>query len=349
MAWRTTRESDRSDEPTRRSFLLGAATLLAACSAKPPPDAVAIKPASPPPLRVPELTRLLALADLRSLIFAKPREIASISWLIPAIGRVATEGNLTRFAQKVGFDLRQIHEAAIATYGRGDGESTLYLVRHNVDPVSIERLFRARLVGGERRSVDRPDLVRVSGKIGTRTTTLVALGADVIGFQVGGSTSRGAARVASLYALDKLKKSPTALADDPLRALSMRLGDAPLRAFAVGPFEGEVARGARGLLAGATAVGATVRPSAREGLLLVIAVAGDFTRSGEAASRELATAWRELANGSFGRLLGLDHPVEPPLPTHGADAVAVAVELDPDKLAKGLAAATSARIDEIMR
>ena len=53
------------------------------------------------------------------------------------------------------------------------------------------------------------------------------------------------------YALDKLKKSPTVMSDDPLKALAARLGPAPFRAFAVGPFEGELARGARGLLAGA--------------------------------------------------------------------------------------------------
>jgi hypothetical protein len=336
-------------EVARRSFLALAMTSLAACATKPPPSAPSTKPDTPPPLRVPDLSRLLALADLRGAIFARPREIASIPWLIPAIGRVASEDNLGRFAQKVGFDLRQIHEAVIATYGRGEGESTLYLVRHNADPLAIERLFRARLVGKERRSVDRHDVIRVSGTIGTRMTTLVVLGADVVGFQVGGKSGRGPARIASLYALKLLKKSPTALADDPLRALSTRLGEAPLRAFAPGPFEGELARGARGLLAGATAIGATVRPSAREGLLLVIAVAGDFTKSGEAASHELVAAWRDLAEGSFGRLLGLDKPIEAPLPTHGTDAVAIALELDPGKLSRGLSAATSARIEEIMK
>src|SRR6185437_3027981 len=128
---------------------------------------------------------------------------------------------------------------------------------------------------------------------------------------------------------------------DPLKALDARLGQAPLRAFAIGPFEGELSRAARGLLAGATAIGGTVRPSAREGLLVVIAVTGDFSRSGEAASHELTVAWDDLARGSFGHLLGLDEPIEKPLATHAPDAVAVAVEIDPGRLAKGLAMATS--------
>jgi hypothetical protein len=294
------------------------------------------------------LTSLIPLAGLRWAILVKPREIASIPWLIPPINRVTPEENLSRFAASVGFDLRQIPEAVVASYG-GPPDAILYLVRHNGDPARIERLFRARLIGHERRAVDRPDLVRVSGTIGSSEVTLLVAGADVAAFQVGGSLARGPARVASLYALDKLKRSPTLLAEEPIRALSTRLGDAPVRAFALGPFEGELARGARGLLAGATAIGGTVRPSAREGLLVVVAVAGDFSASGPAASRELAAAWDDLAKGTFGHLLGLDEPVEKPLPTHAADAVALAIELDPGRLAKGLASATSARIDEIMR
>ncbi len=206
----------------------------------------------------------------------------------------------------MGFDLRQIPEAVVASYA-GDGvDGTLYLVRHNADPLAIERLFRARLVSAEHRAVDRPDVIRLSGTIGTAPVTLLVAGRDVAAFQVGGSSARGPARVASLYALDKLKRSPTLLVEDPLKALDVRLGDAPVRAFALGPFEGELTRGARGLLASATAVGCTVRPSAREALLVVIAGAGDFTGSGPAASRELATAWEDLAHGSFGHLLGLD-------------------------------------------
>jgi hypothetical protein len=335
----------------RRALLAAAASALAGCGSAPP----AVQPPAPPaprelpPLRIPELTGLLPMAQLRWAILARPREIAAVPWLIPPIARIAPEENLIRFAAHLGFDLRQIPEAAVATYAGDGGESTFYLVRHNGDPVAIERLFRARLTGGEHRAAERPDVVRLSGKIGTTTATLVVLGADVAGFQFGGSPSRGPARIASLYALDRLKKSPTLLSEEPLRALAARLGSAPFRAFALGPFEGELARGARGLLAGATAIGGTVRPSAREGLLAVIAVAGDFTRSGEAASHELSTAWEELARGSFGHMLGLDEPIERPLATHGADAVAVVVEIDPNKLAKGIAATTSARLEEIMR
>jgi len=318
----------------RRAFLAAAATALAGCGGAAPVPPPAPKPDEPPPLRVPELTKLLPLAGLRWLILAAPRDIASAPGLIPAITRIAPEQNLDRFAAHTGFDLRQIPEAAIAAYA---GDATLYLLRHNGDRAAIERLFRARLTSGEHRAVDRADVVRVSGKIGRTPATMVVLGGDVVAYQFGGSASRGPARIASLYARDLLKKSPTVMSEDPVKA------------FAVGPFEGELTRGARGLLAGATAIGGTVRPSARDGLLVVIAVAGDFSKSAEPASRELVTAWDELAGGSFGHLLGLDQPIERPLATHAADAVTVAVEIDPGKLAKGIAAATSARLEEIMR
>jgi hypothetical protein len=334
----------------RRSLLAALGALLAACGGAPPPPPAPRAPESPPPLRIRSLSSLLSLAHLRWAVFTQPREIAAIPFLIPEIARIAPEENLTRFAASVGFDLRQIPEAAVASYAAGEGaESMVYLVRHNADPLAIERLFRARIIAAEHRSVDRADVVRVSGKVGTSEITLLVAGPDVVAFQVGGSPARGPVRIASLYALEKLKRSPTLLSEDPLKALDHRLGQAPARAFAVGPFEGELARGARGLLAGATAIGATVRPSARDGLLLVIAVAGDFSKSGAAAAHELVVAWDELARGSFGHLLGLDEPIEKPLPTFSDEAVAIAVQLDPVKLSKGIASATSARIEEIMR
>ncbi|WP_437781476.1 hypothetical protein [Sorangium sp. So ce1097] len=320
---------------------------LPACGGAPSPPA---RPAPPlPPLATADLARLLPQAGLRWLILARPREIAAVPWLIPSIAIVAPEENLARHARATGIDLRQVREAAIASYARPAGEARFYVARHSGDPRTIERLFRRRLTGKERRALDRPDVVRVTGDIGRAPHALVLLGPDVVGVQDGGSPQRGPARVASLYALGRLKRSPTALSEGPLAALAARFGPAPVRAFAPGPFDGELARGARGLLAAATAVGAAARPSAREGIALAIAVAGDFSASGEAASEELLRAWNELAHGSFGHLLGLDAPIEPPLATHAPDAVAVAVELSPRALARGLAAATGERLEEMLR
>jgi hypothetical protein len=336
----------------RRAFLgailasLGG--LMSGCGAAEPPPS---RPAPPPPrpLQTSRLDALLPLAGLEWLILVEPRQIASIPWLIPPIGMIVSEDRFARFAASTGLDLRQIPEAIVASYAAEEGETTAYLVRHGGDAVAIERAFRRRLTGSERRSVDRPGVVRVSGKIGGASHAFAAMGPDVVCFQQGGSAARGPARIATLYATGKLLRSPTALAEEPLRSLAQRFGPAPARAFAVGPFEGELARGARGLLAAATAIGAAARPSAREGIALGVAVAGDFSNSGEPAERELLAAWDDLAKGSFGHLLGLDAPVTAPLATHSDDAVAIAVELDPGRLAKGLADATRNQIADIMR
>jgi hypothetical protein len=307
------------------------------------------RPEPLPPLVTDPLDALLPLSGLRWLLLLRPREIATIPWLIPPVATLVPEDRFQRFADVSGLDLRQLPEAAIAMYATDDGEVPVYLVRHGGDATAIERAFRKRLTGSERRVVDRPDLVRVSGRIGRATQAFAAIGRDLVCFQQGGNPGRGPLRIATLYALKKLSRSPTVLAEDPLRALAQRFGGAPAKAFALGPFEGELARGARGLLAAATALGACARPSVREGIALSIAVAGDFSKSGEPASQELLAAWTELATGSFGHLLGLDAPVDAPLCTHAADAVAISVELDPQRLAKGLADATRNQIDEIMR
>lgn len=341
----------------RRGFLLGSLgalalspslALLAACG---PPS----EPADPnqtgktkhlPPLKTVPLSELIALAGLRWVILVEPRAIASTAWLIPSIGKLVPEDNFSSFAARTGLDLRQLPEAAIASY---DADTSLYLARHTGDPAAVERWFRSRLTSGERRAIDRPDIVRITGKIGLTPHALALLGRSAVAYQEGGSLTKGPARVAALFAEGKLKRSPSVLSAEPLKSLAARFGSAPARAFARGPFEGELARGARGLLAGATAIGAAARPSAREGIALAIAVAGDFAASGPPAADELLAAWNELAASSFGHLLGLDQPVQAPLSTHSPDAVAVVVELDPKKLASGLAAATGSRIDEIIR
>jgi hypothetical protein len=337
----------------RRAFLSATLAslsgLLIGCGApaqKPSPP----KNLLPPPLLTSRLSALLPLAGLKWLVMARPRDIASIPWLIPPIGMLVTEERLTRFAETTGLDLRQIPEAVIATYAsEWEEDATIYLVRHTGAAKQIERAFRERLSGSPVRSIDRPDLVRLSGRIGRHLHSFAAFGRDVVGFQQGGDPTRGPLRIAALYAMGKLKRSPTVLAEEPLQSLAARFGEAPARAFALGPFEGELAAGARGLLAAATAIGAAARPSARDGISLSIAVAGDFSQSGPSAERALAAAWNELANSSFGHLLGLDEPLSAPLTTHGEGAVALAVELEPLILAKGLRDATASEIWEIMR
>lgn len=306
------------------------------------------KPAPPPPRVVPALVELLAAARLGWVIRVRPRELAGLPWLRAHVNEVVPDTRFEVHARLTGFDLRELDEAIVAQYADDEGGAMLYLLRHAGDPARIESAFRERLVSDQVRSVDGHELVRVTGKVGRGRRTLVLLGRDTLALQHGGSASRGPARVAALFADKKLVRSPTAFMHEPLAGLAKRFGDVPASAYALGPFEGELARGARGMLAGAVALGMSVRPSVRKHLAVTLAVAGDFSGSGPRAQDELAAAWDDLAATSFGKLLGLDKPIERSLATHGADAVAIAVELDAARLTKGLVSATSAEIKTIM-
>jgi len=236
-----------------------------------------------------------------------------------------------------------------ATPAAEDDEVMLYLARHTGDAQAIERAYRARFTSGEKRSVERPDLVRISGKVGRRLSAAAFLGKDVAAFQDGGSASRGPVRVASLFAEGKLKHARPVMASEPLHTLALKLGAAPLAGFAPGPFEGDLARGLRGLLAGATGIGAVLRPTERQSFVVTAAVAGDFTTSATPAADELLAAWKDLAQSRLGHILGLDKPVSAPMTSGAADAVMISVELSARALAEGLAVATASKVQDIFK
>lgn len=305
----------------------------------------------PAPLVITSLDTIVPLAGMHWLVVARPKEIASIAWLEPSIAKLLDKERLDSSALQMGFDLRTLTEAVWAAYHTEDAaeDASFQLVRHTSDPLVIERLFRDRLTADMVRSIDDPRVVRVSGRIGKTVHVYAGAGREVACLQQDGSADRGPCRVASLLALGKLKRSRSVFEDEAMRVLAKRFETAPLRIFAPGPFEGDLARGARGLLAAATAVGAAFRPSPRQTLLLDIAVAGDFSTSASEASRKLEASWEDLAARPLGHLLGLDAPLAPAFPSYAPDHVAFVVELDARKLAQGLADATSNEMREIMR
>ena len=332
------------------STLALCATQLLGCAGNTSPPAKNGEHDALPPLETDDLAALLPIAGLRWIVLTRPRAIAETAWLIPSIGRLAPEKGLSAFARAKGLDLRQIPEAVIASYESDeDGEARLYLVRHNAQASLIEKLFRARITRDDERVADRSDVVRRMGTMGTRSEALTLLGSDVAAFQEGGSMDRGPARIAALYGLGRLKTARTALVGAPLEALDKRLGDAPAKALAPGPFEGELARGLRGLLEGATAVGAAATPTARETIALTIAAMGDFARGGEAAAKTLLSAWNDAASAPLGRLLALDEPASPLQTEVDEESIILRVELDAEALFEGLAAATSADVTEFLR
>src|SRR5690606_32596323 len=119
-------------------------------------------------------------------------------------------------------------------------------------------------------------LVRVWGRIGTREHGFVGIGPDVVGYQYGGSATRGPVRIAELYARGELEGVPRALADPALGSVHQRIAHAPALVLIPGPFEGAMARGARGLLGAADALGASITPSPSQTLRLDVILAGAY-------------------------------------------------------------------------
>ncbi|MBK8259552.1 MAG: hypothetical protein IPK82_43715 [Polyangiaceae bacterium] len=338
----------------RRALLFGALLLtvspwIQGCGATPPPQPK-VQPL--PPLKSAPLAELIASASLKWALLVAPRDLYNVPWIPPLVDLAVSGARFDRFASTTGIDLRTVPEAVITASASDKdqaGDVFFYLARHKGDASLIERAFRARLSSNEKRSVDRPDLVRVSGKIGLVPNAAVLIGPDVAGFQEGGSSSRGPSRIAGLFAEGKLKSVHTLFASPHLRSLAAALGAAPLSAFAPGPFEGDLARGLRGLLGAATAVGAVVRPTERRGLAVTLAVGGDFSTSAGAAAAELTAAWNELAQSRLGHLLTLDAPLAPASVTATAEMLFLTVELSGQGVADGLSRATATKVSDIFK
>ena len=340
--------------------LLGRRALLAAlasgclhlgCGGRAPEGPAALPP--PPPDRtVAALTDLLTVVKLEWLILLEPESLWSTAWLRPPLGRVLRDERLDLLAATTGFDLRQVRELALASYrGSGDADNTIaYLARHRDDQLDIERRFRERLTSGEMRSALDHQLVGVWGKLGTTDRALVAVGRDVVLYQFGGSDRSGPARIATLYARGMLK-APSVLADPSLALLAGALGTAPAKLLIPGPFDGELARGARGLLAAATAMGASLQPNEQQSFTLRTVLCGDYgpPEADDRAVAFLELAWQDLAAADLGHLLGLHRPVTAARAFRVPVGLALEVELDPATLFDGLAAATVDNVRDIMR
>lgn len=305
-----------------------------------------------PPLATGDLATLLPAAGLVWAVRTRPREIAQVPWLIPAIASFAPEQRLDRHRESMGYDLRQATEAWFARYDLGGGACDLTVVHHNARPEELERSFLHRLSKDPLRVEDRPDLVRVTGRIGAEEHAFARLGRDVAAWQERGQGARGPLRIAAARAEGRLGNVRDLRRAEPLGPLLERFGTAPVIAVAPGPFDevsspeagGDAAR----LLSVATGLGASLRPTARQRLGLAIAVAGDFADGAAGASEVLRRAWEHLAASETGRILALDRAPEAPLATHNPGAVAIAVELDPAPVAEGLRALVEQDIGAIL-
>jgi hypothetical protein len=333
----------------RDAIALIGAVAAAACSASRPP--LPTRPAAPTEtFRVDPLVDLVPAAGLRWLVDVHPAGILADAGFGAAIAILAPEEAFVTFALRHGgVDLRAAHEVVVA----GVDDAWLGLARLTVDPANIEDAFARRALAVEGRAVER-GITRFWGTVGSEREQVAVFGHDAVGIEKGRFGPLG---VATYFAQGLLRRSRPALRAEPLQAAADRIGDAPLRAFAPGPFDGVWSTGLGGLLRASTAVAVALRPVAapatsrgteRETLAVRFVLMGDWASDGPAAAGRMGSAYRVVTEDSMGRLAGLDHPIKPPEVTWDASALQLDVALDAVELARGVRAATSGSLGEIM-
>jgi hypothetical protein len=323
----------------RRSGALAVALLCAvACGAKPAPVREPPPARAAPRLHEGPLTDYIPAAGLRWMVVGRPRALARHASLAPALSLLLPRERLDAFAAGSGLDLRETEHALAA----GFDYATLYAVEPP-EPAKIEARFRERLVSEPVEAHPHPEITRLSGLVGRTPQTLVRVDQRLIAVSVGSATP---ARVVELFARGKLQKTRPALSGSALSTLPRDLDRAPMRFYAPGPFGAEWTRGARGLLAAATAVAIVASPLPDGRLEARILVAGDWSASG--AEQALRAGWDDLAQSGTGRLLGLNEPVRGPSIELGPNLLELRVELEALTLARGLRAAVEADVWEIL-
>jgi hypothetical protein len=317
----------------------------------------------PPPLHLLPLTDLTPAAGLVWLIEARPREIAENAALIPALAEVVPEARMQSFAERNGgVDVRAMDALVVAEYA----ETTLILTHQVFNPARVEAAFAHRAIHVDGRGLDqtsedpRGSITRVWGSDANGRIELAMFGHESVGVEMG---RFGPLRAAELFAQGKLKRAAPALRREPLLRAATLLGDGVVRAFAPGPFTDDWEKGLGGLLGASTAAALTVRaasaapvstpssnvnqtslPTLAFTFLLLGAWGDDAYRAGQ----RLLVEFDIVAATSIGRLVGMDHPTQGPTLHALPDALSVEFALDALTFAKGLHAATAARVDEIM-
>jgi hypothetical protein len=276
-------------------------------------------------------------AGLRWLVVARLSELAHDRAIAAALDLLFPGPRLAGFAIATGLDLREVSVGVAA----GFDYATLYAAEVPTGGEVVEQRFIDRLVGEASTTRPRPGIVRISGALSGVPETLVSVRGHLVAVSLGDPTP---ARVAELYAEGRLGRSPSALQGSALSTLPPLLARAPLAFYAPGPFTGEWASGARGLLGAAVALGVAVSPDG-DALRVTIVLTGRF----DAVDAErLGSAWSDLEGSTMGRLLGLDRPIEPAKTSSGPDRLTLEVRLGLMPLVTGLRAAVAADVWEIL-
>ncbi len=321
------------------------AMALAAASCESARLAPLARPAPPSPsLHLDRLTDIVPAAGLVWLVEVRAAEL----WANSATRSVATTllqpARLDAFsAGHGGVDLRQATEIVAA----GFADSSLALLSLPVQKERLVTAFGSRPIAIDGRSDER-GVTRVWAKrVDNQGEEELAVFADrAVGLERGSRCS--ALGVAALFAQGRLRRAMPALRAEPLASAASAVGDAPIRAFAPGPFGGAYAKGLGGLLGACTAVAVVVRPRGNSELVFDVALLGAWGRDAAAGAERLAAVFDTLSIDPLGRLMGIDHAVVGPLTWPQDGTLRLEVSLDARALARGLYAATSGAVDEVM-
>ncbi|MFO0675628.1 MAG: hypothetical protein U0169_03780 [Polyangiaceae bacterium] len=322
------------------------------------------------PHAIEPLASLLVPVGLRGFVEFSPRSIADSVDLLPAIATLVPEERFDAFRDRnAGIDLRRLDEVVWADYGA----TSLILARGSFDVRRIVREFDLRARGEVTKFVtrtkspagatfdplvtleDRGDF-RSDGRPGGAKTdasprrAATLFGARALAFETG---PPGPMRAAALFAERRLKRSRPALAVPPLDEAAKRTPSGIVRAFAAGPFDETWQPGLGGLLASASAASLAVRVEPKgqrpPRLHIGLRVFGAWGDAAGAAGTRLR-AWADtFADSAFGRLLELEGPVHAAELASDRNSLTLEGSFDSMALARGIRAATSAQIDEVVR
>jgi hypothetical protein len=294
-----------------------------------------------PPLYRGAATDYVAAAGLRWLVVGSPEQLLANAGLYRELSRLFPPDRLDKFAQATGIELRSVSEGLVAGFDYG----TLYLMMVSGGTRGIELRFRERLTSEPVVRHPDPRIVRISGVAGNTPETMVSIDRLLVGVAVGDPTP---ARVVESYTRRRLARSPAALDGAALSSLPKSLGAAQVRFYAPGPFQGEWQRGLHGLLSAATALGVTADPLERGKVIRVkVALAGEWSNV-PLARDKLEEAWKDLAESTLGRLVGLNQPSSGPELSVNPQLLNLTLDLEVLPLASGLEAAVAADVWKMM-
>ncbi|HEY5959037.1 MAG TPA: hypothetical protein VIV60_20900, partial [Polyangiaceae bacterium] len=216
----------------RRAWLvaIGVAALgLGACQRAQPPA----KPSAPPALALHRgpITDFVPAAGLRWMLVARPNELLQSAPLRRGLEKLFPSERLELFAQQSGLDIRSLGVGCVAGFDLG----TLYLAE-TMATQKVEKAFLARLASEPVTKHPGPGVTHITGLIGLTPESFVGVEGRLVGVSVKDPTLT---RIVGAFALERLKKSPSALAGAALRDLPKSLAVDPLQFYAPGPFKDE--------------------------------------------------------------------------------------------------------------